>query len=537
MNHRIIARAATAFVVTASFSPIGSSPLGAQGAQGVTSAVPRPDAQASAIRAWRERNEVPIVQELNALLAIPNHAADAANIRRNAELIKAMLDRRGLGGRILENGVHPPAVFGELRVPGATRTVMFYAHYDGQPVAAAEWATAAFTPILRAAPRPDGTLGAIKAGPVNGRYDPEDRVYARSASDDKSPIVAMLAAIDAMRATGQQPSVNLKFFFEGEEEAGSENIRPMLDRNRALLAADVWLFCDGPVHQSREAQIVFGVRGVMGLEATVYGPARALHSGHYGNWAPNPGMLLTEFIASLRDSDGRILVNRFHDDVVPPTASELAVVRALPPVEDALRRSLLLGATEARNAPLAERIMQPALNLRGIRVGQVGDLANNAVPTEAQASFDFRLVPNQSPARIRTTVEAHLAARGWHIVHGPPTAADRLDHARVVRLDWGGGYPSYRVSMDDPAGTALRAAVSTTIGREVLVLPTLGGSLGLSEFFDVLRVPLITMPIVNHDNSQHAKDENLRLQNLWDGIEIMAGIMTKLGAAWPRTVP
>ena len=507
------------------------------GAGSTQSQAVRPDANAIAVRRWREAHEEAIVRELTTLLAIPNVANDAAGIRRNVAAITTMLTRRGVSVRTLENGQWPPAIYGELLAPGATRTVMFYAHYDGQPVTAAEWATPAWQPTLREKPNADGTPGAVKAGPVAGRYDGEDRIYARSASDDKAPIVAMLSALDAMRASGQKPSVNVKFFFEGEEEAGSAHLKPILERNRDLLAADVWFFCDGPVHQSRQMQLLFGVRGVMGLDLTVYGPSRALHSGHYGNWAPNPGMLLTELVASMRDANGRILIDHFYDDVAPPTPSELAAARAVPRVDDDLRRSLLLGATEASNAPLAERIMAPALNLRGMRVGQVGAQANNAIPTEAQASFDFRLVPNQTPLRVQALVEAHLAARGWYVVHADPTAEDRLTHPRVVKLTWDGGYAAYRTSMDQPVGLAVRRVVSSTIGRDVITLPTLGGSVGMAEFDDVLHVPLIILPIVNHDNSQHAKDENLRLQNLWDGIEVIAGLMTQLGPAWRAPVP
>ena len=218
--------------------------------------------------------------------------------------------------------------------------------------------------------------------------------------------------------------------------------------------------------------------------------------------------------------------------MLPPSPADLAAARALPPVEDELRRKLLLGATEADNAPLTERIMLPALNLHGMRVGQVGAQSNNAIPTEATATFDFRLVPNQTPAHIRETVEAYLTKRGWFIVHAPPTPAERLGHARVVQLSWGGGYPAYRTPIDDPVGMTVRRVLSATIGKEVLVLPMLGGSIGLAEFADVLRVPLITMPTVNHDNSQHAKDENLRLQNLWDAIEVFSGLMTKMGPQW-----
>ncbi|MFI5311141.1 MAG: M20/M25/M40 family metallo-hydrolase [Gemmatimonadales bacterium] len=490
-----------------------------------------------AVRAWRQQHEAEIVRELTTLVAIPNLASDAVNIRRNAEAVRAILERRGVSARLLENGEYPPAVFGELRPAGATRTVIFYAHYDGQPVDEREWLTPPWRPVLRARPSATGAPGPVLDMPAAGRFDPESRIYARSASDDKSPIVAMMAALDALKASGIARSVNLKFFFEGEEEAGSAHLRPLLERNAALLASDVWLFCDGPVHQSRKMQIVFGARGVMGMEMTVYGPARALHSGHYGNWAPNPAALLAELIASMRDGDGKILIDHFSDDVVATTASERAAVRALPPIDAELRKSLLLGATEANDALLFERILRPAINVRGIRSGQVGALAANAVPTTAQASFDFRLVPNQTPEHVRALVEAHLTKHGWFIVHEEPADAVRLSHGQVARLDWEGGYASVRTSMDLPVSRAIRRVASEAIGEEVLALPTLGGSLPLNTFAELFKAPLITVPIVNHDNSQHAKDENLRLQNLWDGINLFASLMARLGPAWPGAVP
>lgn len=490
-----------------------------------------------AIRAWRVQHEPEIVRELAALVAIPNVAADGPNIRRNAELIKSMLEKRGVTARILENGAHPPAVYGELKVPRTTRTVVLYAHYDGQPVDAREWVTSPWQPTLRGQPAADGTMGAVLQIPERGRLDPESRLYARSASDDKSPIVAMLSALDAMRASGLAPSMNLKFFFEGEEEAGSGHLRELLERNKELLRADAWLICDGPVHQSRKQLIDFGVRGVTGLELTTFGPSHSLHSGHYGNWAPNPGMLLVELLASMRDGEGRILIDHYMDDVAPPTAAELAASRALPPVDDALRRELLLARTESNNALLAERILLPAMNLRGIRIGAVAPLATNSISPTASASIDFRLVPNQQPQHVRALVEAHLTKRGWYLTHDSVTAAMRLAHPRLVRLQWEDGYPATRTSMELPVSLALRKVVSEAVGSEVLVRPTSGGSLGQNIFVEVLHVPIIGLPIVNHDNNQHAKDENLRIQNLWDGIEVLGSVMARLGTAWPGVVP
>jgi acetylornithine deacetylase/succinyl-diaminopimelate desuccinylase-like protein len=343
----------------------------------------------------------------------------------------------------------------------------------------------------------------------------------------------MLRAIDALRAARVPLSVNLKFFLEGEEEAGSPHLRDMLGRNADLLRADVWLFGDGPVHQSRRQQVVFGVRGVVGAELTVYGPRRALHSGHYGNWAPNPAAMLATLLASMRAPDGRITIAGFYDDVLPISDAERAALRAAPPVEDALRRELLLGSTEAGDATVGERVMLPALNVRGLRAGGVGATAVNAVPVAARASLDFRRVANQRVDRVRELVEAHARAQGYHVTHDAPSAEDRLRYPRILRIEWdAGGYPATRTSMTLPVSRVVLRAVEEAVGAPVIAVPTLGGSLPTYLFAEVLRAPLIVLPIVNHDNSQHAADENLRLQNLFDGIEMYAGVLALLGHRW-----
>ena len=487
------------------------------------------------VRAWREAREPQIVREYAEFLAIPNTKNDSAALRKNATAIVGLLAKRGVTARLLENGTWPPAVYGELRAPGATRTIVVYAHYDGQPVDAAEWRGGApYAAQLRELRGRDWVDVPL---PEHGRLNPEARIFARSAGDDKAPISAILNALDALKATGRAPTINVKFFFEGEEESGSTHLPQILEANTALLAADAWLFCDGPTHQSREMQVAFGARGAMGLELMVYGPARALHSGHYGNWAPNPGILLADLVHSMRDVDGRILIKGYYDDVAPPTAKELAAVRALPPVDSALRHELLLGGTEADNALLAERILYPAINLRGMRVGQVEGLAANAIATEAKASFDFRLVPRQTPEHVQQLVEAHLKANGWFVTHSAATDAERLAHRKVVRLTWGMGDEATRVSLDQPFSQALLATLDEMLGKPVLRVPSLGGSLPTSMIEHALGVPLVIFPIANHDDNQHAKDENLRLQNLWDGIEAYAAIFTRMDAHWPKPTP
>ena len=513
-----------------------TAPAGIAAQQPASSA--RPAASGASVRAatrqYRESHEAEIAREFVELLAIPDVASDTANIGRNATAVMAMLRRRGVTTRTLDGAGGPPAVYGELRSPNATRTVVFYAHYDGQPVDPSQWTGAPFTPVLR-----DGSLAAganvIPMPAAGERMRGDSRIYARSASDDKAAIIAMMSALDALRAGGIAPSVNLKFFFEGEEEAGSSHLRRVLQANTELLRADAWVFCDGPVHQSGRQQVVFGARGVMGLELTTYGPLRPLHSGHYGNWAPNPAVLMATLIASMRDDDGRITIAHFADDVRPISAAERAALGALPMSDTTLRKTLEMGATEANNAPLAERIMLPALNVRGIKVGGVRELAANAIPTEASASIDFRLVPDQKPERVRELVETHLRSRGYYIVRDTPDSATRMAHPKIVRSEWEGGYAATRAPMDIPFSRALLAAASAGATNPPLAVPMLGGSLPTSTFEQVLGVRLVVLPIANYDNNQHAANENIRMQNLWDGIELFAAVMARVGHEWKES--
>jgi acetylornithine deacetylase/succinyl-diaminopimelate desuccinylase-like protein len=477
-----------------------------------------------AARAWRLQHEQQIIDGFVELLAIPNVASDTLNIRRNAEHIVALLAQRGFAARLLEAEGSPPAVFAERKAAGAERTLLVYVHYDGQPAGAEGWASNPWTPVLRNRPVEQG--GEVI--PLQAPFDPESRIFARSASDDKAPIAALLAAIDALDAAGIPPTVNLKLFFEGEEEAGSPNLAAMLAKHRNLLGADLWLFCDGPLHQSRRPLLSYGVRGSYGFGLTVYGPNRPLHSGHYGNWAPNPIMLLLELLQSMRDPEGNILVAGYGDEIIAPSISELEAISQAPDIGPELAAELGFGRPET-NQRLELALLRPALNVRGIHSGDVGAAARNAIQTSATASVDLRLVPAQTPDHLRAAIEQHIRAQGYHIVHSAPTAGERAAHDRIAKLDWdAAGYPAYRAPMDSPIAREVAAIVETWSDDALIRLPSMGGSLPLYIIDREIGAPILTLPIANHDNNQHGNDENIRLQNLWDAIEIYAEVITGL---------
>ncbi len=483
-----------------------------------------PSTVVNEIRDWRESNEQAIVEGFAQLLSIPNVASDSDNIRRNAVYIRDLLKPRGFEVRLLEVEGSPPAVFAELKTPGAEKTLMIYMHYDGQPANAENWTSDPWTPVMR-----DGMVeqGGQRV-PMTAPFDPEWRIFARSAGDDKAPVIALLAALDALKAAGISRSVNLKLFLEGEEEAGSPHLQNMLLKHRALLGADLWLFCDGPVHQSRSWQLSYGVRGSFGFGLTVFGPNRPLHSGHYGNWAPNPIVRLTELINTMRDTQGNILIENYHEQVLVPSLLELEAIEAAPSVDESLIRELGIGRPETTER-VEQAIMRPALNLRGIRSGDVGAQARNSIPTSATASIGLRLVPEQTPAYLREVIENHIAGQGYLVVHEAPTPEQRANNDRIALLDWSeAGYPAYRAPFDLPIAKAVASIMNQLGDQPIIQLPTMGGSLPLYLIDEVVGAPILILPIANHDNNQHGKDENLRLQNLWDAIDIYAAILTNL---------
>ena len=491
---------------------------------------PTPQAVRATVREYRRRHEVDIVRDYAQLLSLPNVASDTANIQKNADRISALLQSRGFHTRLLSVPGSPPAVYGELSSPGAKHTILWYAHYDGQPVDKSQWANDPWSPVLR-----EGAVDSktIPLDSLKGPIDPEWRIYARSASDDKAPIQALLTAIDALRSAGLPLSVNLKVFFEGEEEAGSPHLGAILRQNAELLHGDIWLLSDGPVNQTRRMQLYFGARGVMSLEMTLYGPTRVLHDGHYGNWAPNPAALLVNLLASMRDVSSHVLIPGFYDEVRPLSAADRTALAQMPDVDKLLKQELGLALTESAGQPLATAIAQPSLNIRGLEAGHVESKAQNAIATEAKASIDFRLVPDQKTEHIRSVVEQFIQKRGFYIVRDEPNMDVRLAHARIIKLAWGaGGYPAERIPVDDAAARPIVASIEQTLGAPIIKMPMLGGSIPMYLFPDLLKTPVVGLPIVNHDNNQHAANENLRIQNLWDGIEIFAGILTGAEGNW-----
>jgi acetylornithine deacetylase/succinyl-diaminopimelate desuccinylase-like protein len=490
-------------------------------------------AQSGDVRTWVGSHQRQIVNELLGLLAIPNVAADRPNIHRNAEHLRGMLSRRGFVADLLETDGNP-LVYGELKAPGAQRTLLLYAHYDGQPVDPRAWTQPdPFTPVLRTGRiAAEGTRNPTDAGAQTvdvsrtATFDDDWRVYARSASDDKAPIVALCAAVDALRASGLSPTSNIRVILDGEEEDSSPSLTAAIGRYRDKLRADLMVILDGPIHSSGRPTVVFGARGIVTLDLTVFGPKAGVHSGNYGNWIPNPAQRLAALLASFKDDDGRVRVAGFYDGITRLSSDERALVDSVPDDSQRMLRTFGVAAPEAAFERLQDAFQYPTLNIRGLTSAHVGAGARTIIPDRATAALDVRLVKETRADDLLQKLRAHIAAQGFHLVDAEPDDAVRSEHSRIARLVVTGSTTNaFRTSSSDPIARRIVDALSRSFGAAPVRVRTAGGTVPIAQFIAALGFPAVLVPTVNFDNNQHEENENVRLGHLFQAVEIIAAVL------------
>lgn len=464
--------------------------------------------------------------ELQALLAIPNVSTSQADIGRNAERLQAMFRQRGFQIDIVRTA-HSPVLIGALEPAGRpARTLTFYFHYDGQPVTPSEWRDSGpFQPIFRNRPLEDG--GRVVKLAAQGPVDPDWRLYARSAADDKGPIVAFLSALDEARAAGQPVTSTIRVLLEGDEEAGSPVLADVVSREANRIRGDLVLIVDGPRHPSGLPTFAFGSRGIVQAELTVFTARRDLHSGNYGNWAPNAALELAALLASMKDPAGHVTIPGFYDDVAPLTSEEQRAIAAIPDMDATLMRRFGFAKPETAGARLETLDNRPTLNVSGLGSGTVTGQGRTVIPGEATARMDLRLVRNIDPDRQFARLRAYIEARGFHLIAGDaPTESERTTFATLARLRRIGGYPAGRTPLTNALAQQVVSAVGAATHTTPARLPSLGGSTPFYLFSDRLKSPTVVMPVVNFDDNQHGPNENLRLGNFFDAVTMMRAIVT-----------
>jgi acetylornithine deacetylase/succinyl-diaminopimelate desuccinylase-like protein len=477
-------------------------------------------AQQPDVERYVREHQPAIIRELMDLLAIPNVRSDLANIKRNAELLRQMLERRGMTPEVWETP-STPLVYGERLVPGATRTILFYIHFDGQPVDKAGWKQPdPWTPIIRAGTLEEGAA-EVRDWSSRSAFPDSWRIYARSAGDDKGPIQAFVSAMDAIAG---KPTQNVKVILHGEEEGGGPALDFVVKNHTDKLRADVLLIVDGPQHPSGNPTLYYGARGGAGLTVTVYTARSAMHSGNYGNWLPDANVRLTQLIASMVGPTGKVTVEGFYDDVLPFAPAALKMMQEVPDDSESMRRLYGLGSTDGAASSLQEGLNLPAFSVHMIRGGEVGGV----IAASATAEVAMRLVKENSPRQMVDRVLANIRKQGYFIVDKDPDIATLATHPRIARVTTRGGTASgaWRTDPEIPEARFITDALRSRWGDRLVRIRTLGGGVPAGPFIETFQVPTLGLSLANYDDNQHTDNENLRLANLWNGIATLAAIMT-----------
>jgi acetylornithine deacetylase/succinyl-diaminopimelate desuccinylase-like protein len=436
--------------------------------------------------------------ELYDFLRIPSISAKSehdGDTRRTAEWFAEKLTSAGLSAEIIETPGHP-IVLGEWRGAGPdASTVLIYGHYDVQPPEPLElWTSPPFEPTER-----DG------------------RIYARGSADDKGQLYMHVKALEAFHATGTPLPINVIVLAEGEEEVGSPNLVPFVEANAGRLACDIVLISDTGMYAEGLPSVGFSLRGLAYFEIHVHGANTDLHSGEYGGAVANPGNAISQIIASLHDSDGRVAIDGFYDDVLEWDAATRSQIASLPHSDAEYAASLGLDElTGEKGYGTLERLwIRPTCDVCGILSGYTGEGAKTVLPNHAMAKVSFRLVPDQGPDRVKELLEAHIES----IKPVGVTIEVRELH---------GGRP-WKASVDGPAFEAAGAALEEAFGAKPVPMGGGGSIPVVVEFEEKLDATALLVGFSLPGCNLHAPDEWLPIENYEKGIGALALLYAKLG--------
>ena len=463
--------------------------------------------------------------QLKELLAIPNDAHFPEDVERNVQWCEAQFSKRDFTTQRLETKAAPLLLAERKTTAANAKTILIYLQVDGQPVDPDFWYQENPYGATLKKRGEEGGWEAIDWNLLKGdNIDPEWRIFARSTSDSKGAVNMFLTAMDIVNDRQEMPNFNMKVIMDFEEEMGSPNLPQAVKDYKETLVADMLIIFDGPRHIANKPTLTFGARGISDITLKVFGPIFPQHSGHYGNWAPNPAVRLSQLIASMKDENERVIIPGFYDGI---TISEevKAVLDAVPDHEDYINNRLGVASGTGVAPTYQESLQYPSLNVRGFSSGWVGDEARTIVPATATAEIDIRLVLESDPNRLIHLVREHIINQGYYVIDHKPTSRERALHDRICQFTSSTSYLAFRTEFDSEVGRWLDRALVNAFGESPIKQRTSGGSIPISPFVNELGVPAVTVPTVNRDNNQHSPNENIRIGNYVDGIKTIHHIL------------
>ena len=459
---------------------------------------------------------------LKELLSIPNDAFYPNEIDKNVKWCESAFSKRGFTTtRISTETV--PLLLAERIHKKAKKTVLIYLQIDGQPVDSTRWfQRSPYQPVLKR--KNSNDEWEIISWDNIKNYEDDWRVFARSASDAKGPVAMFLAALDAAASEKINPNYNIKVIMDFEEELGSPRLPNAVVKNADLLKADMLIIFDGPRHITNKPTLTFGARGIATVTLTTYGPVVPQHSGHFGNYAPNPALRLSKLLASMKDDEGKVTIPGYYDGITIDAETE-QILNAVPDDEAQIKNRLQIVDADKVGSYYQEAIQYPSLNIRGMQSGWINEKVRTIIPGWARAEIDVRLVLESDPERLLALIKNHIKENGYYVINGEPTKEERLKYNKIATFTSEISYQSFRTDFDSEVGIWLRSALQNAFGEEPIMIRMSGGSIPISPFVTTLGIPAVTVPTVNRDNNQHSPNENIRLGNYREGIKTMIAIL------------
>lgn len=463
------------------------------------------------------------IDELVQFVAIPNDALDEADINRNISWLTRQFNDRGFNTTVLPTEGRP-LFFAALPMEDGKPTVLLYMHFDGQSVDTSKWDQANPYKVVLKAPE-NGSFTEVSFDQLQDDINYDWRLFGRSTSDDKGPIVMFLNAIDLLRKENRSLPFNIKVILDGEEEKSSKPLPKAVKNYRDLLAADFLLINDGPVHASGLPTVVYGCRGITSLSITTYGPEFPQHSGHYGNYAPNPGFRLARLLAGMKDEEGRVTIPGFYQGISLDDAS-MKVLKSVPEDNRKINEYLGINTPDLVGQFYQESLQYPSLNVRGLGSAWIGEKARTIVPATATAEIDIRLVPESDGTRLKKLVRTYIEKQGYFVTDSIPTREERLQHPRIVTLNEGSVTDAFRTDLDNAYGNFIVKTLGDAFGQPVVQIRIMGGTVPIAPFVNELKIPAFIVPMVNPDNNQHSPNENLRIGQIEYGIKTFYSLLS-----------
>jgi len=463
------------------------------------------------------------IDNLRTFIAIPNNSLEHSDIMRNMTWLTTEFNKRKMNSAVLETEGEP-LFFAVTPIVEEKPTVLFYMHLDGQPVDPSKWNQKdPYEVVLKE--EKEGVWSTVDWKTLDEDIDYNLRIFGRSVSDDKGPIVMLLSALDLIKDNEKELPFNVKVILDSEEERSSKPLPKAVKNYKELLEADFLIINDGPLHPSGKPTLIFGCRGITTVDITTYGPIKPQHSGHYGNYAPNPGFQLSQLLASMKDTDGKVLIDGYYDGISMNETTK-KILESVPDDEKAIQQRLSFKTPEKVGANYQESLQYPSLNIRGLSSGWVGNQARTIVPDKATAAIDIRLVPESDGNRLKDLIKKHIEAQGYYVTEKIPTKEERLNHDKIVSFKGGPVTASFRTDLDNSYANWAGDVLKNTFNDDVVKIRIMGGTVPTAAFINELGIPAIIIPMVNPDNNQHSPNENLKIQHIAYGIEAFYNILS-----------